>query len=323
MDRAIWKQKLRGALLPAVPAPFDTRGRLAAAAQSSYARWMAQQNVAGVAVWAHAERGLSLDAGVRRELMLSWRDALGQAKLIVTAVGARVRADLPADKQVRVFIRDALTMGEEAALLGADALLADVPAAFQNTPECDQNAYEYHKALGGIGRPLIVRYRHEAGNGPCYSPALLRRLLALPNVVGLTTTALDSAIAYQDLARLVRDEFPDLILISGEDRFLGYTLMCGAEAVLAGLGAVWSGPQVELVSAWLRGEAQRFVELNRKVNALAAAVFVPPTEGSMQRLLWALTLTGVIPASAAHDPWAPKLPRSQFIHLKRVLAEIS
>jgi len=323
MDRAVWKQKLRGALLPAVPAPFDARGRLVAAAQAGYARWMAQQNVAGVAVWASAERGLSLDADARRQLMRSWREALGPAKLIVAAVGARARAELPADKQPRVFIRDALTMGEEAALLGADALLADMPVTLRSAPESDQHVFEYHKVLGSIGRPLIVRYRHEPGSGRCYSPALLRRLLTLPNIVGLTTTALDSATAYQNLARLAREEFPDLTLISGEDRFLGYTLMCGAEAALVELAAAWTGPQVELVSAWLRGEAQRFVELNRKVNAFAGAIFVPPLEGAMQRLLWALTLAGVIPANAAHDPWSPKLPRSQFVHLKKVLAEIS
>ncbi|MCX7824268.1 MAG: dihydrodipicolinate synthase family protein [Verrucomicrobiae bacterium] len=322
MDRAVWKQKLRGALLAAVPAPFDARGRLAGAAQSGYARWMAQQNVAGVAVWTEAERGLSLDGGARRDLMRSWREALGPAKLIVAAVGARVRAELPPDKQMRVFIRDALTMGEEAALLGADALVADVPAAFENASEREQHTVEYYKALGGIGRPLIVRCRPQARGGPCGSAALLRRLLALPAVVGLTTTALDSVTAYQDLARMMRDEFPDLVLVSGEDRFLGYTLMCGAEAALVALAAAWTGPQVELVSAWLRGEAQRFVDLNRKANAFAEAVFAPPVEGCMQRLLWALTLTGVIPANAAHDPWSPKLPRSQFIQLKRVLAEI-
>jgi 4-hydroxy-tetrahydrodipicolinate synthase len=255
--------------------------------------------------------------------MRSWREALGPAKLIVTAVGARVRGELLPDKQVRVFIRDALTMGEEAALLGADVLLADVPAAFRDTPECEQHTFEYHKALSGIGRPLIVRYRHQMTGGPCYSAALLRRLLALPAVAGLTTTALDSVTAYQDLARMMRDEFPELTLISGEDRFLGYTLMCGAEAALVALGAAWTGPQVELVSAWLRGEVKRFVELNRKADAFAEAIFATPVEGCLQRLLWALTLAGIVPANAARDPWAPKLPRSQFIHLKRVLAEIS
>ena len=47
---------LRGGLVPAVPVPF--RGTvLAAEAQRTYAAWMRDQPVAGVAVWAHTGRG--------------------------------------------------------------------------------------------------------------------------------------------------------------------------------------------------------------------------------------------------------------------------
>ena len=51
-------------LIPAVPVPF--RGTaIAADAQRDYARWLARQGVAGVAVWAHTGRGPHLTPALR------------------------------------------------------------------------------------------------------------------------------------------------------------------------------------------------------------------------------------------------------------------
>ena len=49
----IHSSQLVGALIPAVPVPFDSKGTFVATAQEQYARWMAMQPIAGVAVWAH------------------------------------------------------------------------------------------------------------------------------------------------------------------------------------------------------------------------------------------------------------------------------
>ena len=51
---------LHNVLIPAVPVPFDAQGKIDAPAQERYARWMAQQPIEGVAVWAHTGRGRRL-----------------------------------------------------------------------------------------------------------------------------------------------------------------------------------------------------------------------------------------------------------------------
>jgi len=62
-------------LIPAVPVPF--RGReLAEDAQRAYAAWMAEHQVAGVAVWAHTGRGPHLSPEQRRRVLAAWRTAL-------------------------------------------------------------------------------------------------------------------------------------------------------------------------------------------------------------------------------------------------------
>ena len=96
-------QRLEWGLVPAVPVPF--RGtELDAAAQQAYARWMAAQPVAGVAVWAHTGRGPHLSAEQRREVLETWREALPERVIVAGA-------------------RD-ITMAIEARRGHADALLA-------------------------------------------------------------------------------------------------------------------------------------------------------------------------------------------------------
>ena len=56
-------------------------------------------------------------------------------------------------------------------------------------------------------------------------------------MLGIKVATLDSVMTFQDVARLIRRQAPDKVLITGEDRFLGYSLMCGAEAALIGMGA--------------------------------------------------------------------------------------
>ncbi|MGE3526829.1 MAG: dihydrodipicolinate synthase family protein, partial [Gemmatimonadales bacterium] len=86
--------RILGGLVPAVPVPF--RGdEIDLAALEAYARWMAAQPVAGVAVWAHTGRGPHLTADQRATVLQVWRDALPERVIIAgahdigTAIAAR------------------------------------------------------------------------------------------------------------------------------------------------------------------------------------------------------------------------------------------
>ena len=52
---------------------------------ASYARWMAAQPIAGVAVWAHTGRGPHLSAEQRREVLETWREALPDRVIVAGA----------------------------------------------------------------------------------------------------------------------------------------------------------------------------------------------------------------------------------------------
>jgi 4-hydroxy-tetrahydrodipicolinate synthase len=296
---------LRGGLVPAVPVPFDASGRIARAAQERYVAYLATQPVRGVAVWAHTGRGLLMDEVGRRDVLASWRQ--GFPGPIVAGVGSRrTGTDRPA---FDAFRDETLRMAEVALAGGADALMAYAPTIYRVLPpaERDRRIVEHHRALAELGVPLIAFYLYEAAGGVTYTLDVLGELFELPNVVGIKMATLDSVMTFQDVAGLIRARFPEMLLITGEDRFLGYSLMCGAEAALIGMGAACPAPQAELLDAYRAGDARRFLELSARVDAFAQATFVAPMEGYIQRMLWALVREGVIPEEAAHDPFGPAL----------------
>jgi 4-hydroxy-tetrahydrodipicolinate synthase len=141
---------------------------------------------------------------------------------------------------------------------------------------------------------------------------VLTALLDRPEVLGIKIATLDSVMTFQDITRLIRAATPGKLIITGEDRFLGYSLMCGAEGALIGMGAACTALQAEFVQSYWKGDRLRFLALNTAIDDLAQHTFRAPMEGYIQRMLWCLVHQGVIPRDAAHDPWGPELDPAEF-----------
>jgi 4-hydroxy-tetrahydrodipicolinate synthase len=282
-------ERLDGGLIPAVPVPF--RGNeLDVAAQRSYARWMAAQPVAGVAVWAHTGRGPHLSAEQRREVLETWREALPDQVLVAGA-------------------RD-ITMAIEARRGKADALLA-FPQA--NDP------VGYHQRLSRE-LPVIAFHLYEAAGGVAYDDRTLHAILELPNVLGIKVATLDSVMTFQRMAALLRDH-PAKLLLTGEDRFLGYSLLLGARAALVGMGAALTDLQADLLRARMAEDWPRFVALSELCDRFGQVTFTHPMEGYIRRMLWAAAAEGAIGPDSCDDPWGPTLPPEERDLVERAVRD--
>jgi len=272
-----------------VPVPF--RGSaIDFAAQRAYASWMAGQRIAGVAVWAHTGRGPHLADDQRRVVLEEWRAALPGKVIVAGANGP--------------------TMARAAKRGGADALLA-FPVR--------ENAVVYHDELSQE-LPVIVFYLYEAAGGVSYDDPTLHAILSLPNVLGIKVATLDSVITFQRIAAVMRDH-PDKLLITGEDRFLGYSLMMGARAALIGMGAALTDLQAALLEAFAGRDHDGFLRLSTQLDAFSRVTFTEPMEGYIRRMLWALAADGVIPDEACDDPWGPELPPAEREAVRRAVRE--
>jgi 4-hydroxy-tetrahydrodipicolinate synthase len=250
---------------------------------------MAAQPVAGVAVWAHTGRGPHLSAEQRREVLETWREALP-------------------DRVVVAGARD-ITMAIEARRGRADALLA--------FPE-RTDPVGYHRRLGRE-LPVIAFYLYEAAGGVPYDDQTLHAILALPEVIGIKVATLDSVMTFQRIAGVMRSH-PGKVLITGEDRFFGYSVMAGATAALVGMGAALPDLQADLLHAWRDGQHERFVALSAVCDRLSQATFTEPMEGYIRRMLWAAAADGALPREACDDPWGPPLPEGERQDVEEVVA---
>jgi 4-hydroxy-tetrahydrodipicolinate synthase len=241
---------------------------------------MAAQPIAGVAVWAHTGRGPHLTPEQRHLVLEIWREALPDRVIVAGA-------------------RD-ITMAIEARRGGADAILA-FPQA--------EGPVEYHRRLGRE-LPVVAFYLYQTAGGISYNDETLHAILTLPEVVGIKVATLDSVMTFQRIATIVRDH-PGKLLVTGEDRFLGYSLMLGAGTALIGMGAALTDLSAELVESHGSSDWPRFQRLSALCDAFAQATFTEPMEGYIRRMLWALAEEGVIPNDACDDPWGPPLPESE------------
>ena len=282
-------ERLEWGLVPAVPVPFRD-GEIDAAAQRGYAAWMARQPVAGVAIWAHTGRGPHLSAEQRRLVLETWRDALADRVLVAGA-------------------RD-VTMAIEARRGKADALLA--------FPE-RHDPVEYHRRLSRE-LPVIAFYLYEAAGGVAYDDPTLDAILDLPAVIGIKVATLDSVMTFQRIAALVA-RHPGKLLVTGEDRFLGYSVMLGARCALVGMGAALPDLQADLLRAAASGDWPRFVALSARCDRFAQATFTQPMEGYVRRMLWAAAADGALPPDACDDPWGPDLPPAERLSVEQAVRD--
>jgi 4-hydroxy-tetrahydrodipicolinate synthase len=308
---------LRERLIAAVPVPFDAEGKLHREAQDRLVAHLAAEPVGGVAVWGRTGRGLALSTEQRAEVLTSWRRGIGPGRLVLAGVGSPPRVRLP-----ELVFQEARAMAGHAADLGADALVAYPPVAFRGRSDQDQLVIHYHAAIAEAGLPVVLIYLHEAAGGIAYGPHLLAQLLARAEVLGLVVATLDRIVTFQQVARLVRTQAPEKLLITGEDRFLGYSLMGGARSALIGMAAACPRLPAALLRSYWSGDATRFLALNGRVDELAQYLLNAPTEGSIQRILWCLAQQGVIPSEATYDPWGPRLSPAERNRIAEFLNSI-
>jgi 4-hydroxy-tetrahydrodipicolinate synthase len=309
--------RLTGGLIPAAPVMFDGASRFHERAHKLYVDYMRTQPISGVAVWAHTGRGLHLKTEVAHQVIEDWREALPE-KILIAGVGTNKQHTDPVEAT-----NTTIEMAERAAQYGADALLVYPPTWLKQHETRDKLIVEHHSRLVDVGLPVVLFYLYEAAGGISYPLDVLDELLSLPNIVGIKMATLDSVMTYQDVASYIDEHHPDKLLITGEDRFLGYSLRRGARAALIGLGAICVELQAELITSHVQGKAERFLELSDAIDKLAEVLFVEPMEGYIARILCALSKLGIVPAEASYDPWGPAISSDEIRRIETVLNTVT
>ncbi|WP_435005815.1 dihydrodipicolinate synthase family protein [Tundrisphaera lichenicola] len=285
---------LRHRLFPSMPTPFDGGGKLHQEGLERMIASMSIRAVGGVSVAGPVGRGVPLATPERAEILQSWRAGLGSSGWLIVPVGVPPTTRRPDD-----VIKTVRMEANEAASLGADVLLAIPPGSFRGRPDRDRLILDYHAAVAEPGRPILASYRREVAGGVSYGPELIAQLMARPEVLGIEVSTLDGIATFQQLAALIHEQSPGKLVLSGEERFLGYSLMSGADAALVGMGAAYPAEVIELIESHFAGKSERFLKASAILDSLSRDIYRAPLERSTFRLLRAMVESGILPAEAA------------------------
>jgi 4-hydroxy-tetrahydrodipicolinate synthase len=286
---------LRSGVTAAALTPMDAAGEVRIDAVEGYAAGLARGGASALAVCVHTGRGPWLSDERRADVVGAFRTA---SKLpLVAGVGIPPGAD--AAKPVDAILRNA----EPVVAAGASALLCFPPP---RGPAYDSVVLEVHERLAAeTGLPVIAFALYERASGNQYDAETAARLVMVPGVAGLKLALLDDAIACQDLIDSCRQANPEALLLTGEDRMLGPSLMWGARGMLIGLAAALPSWSVAVNDAWNDGRYDDFVAASSRLDRLAAVVFREPMEGYVQRMAWLAAWEGILDPAWCHDPFGP------------------
>ena len=268
-------------IIPAVIVPMDKDYTIDFRAYRRYLSWMVGLKPAGIAVNVDTGEGPYLTSDERAEVIRVTREVAGGRCKVIAGCGGPSTAMAIANARVA---RDA----------GADGLLIFPTAAFLNDPLDPRIPYEYHKAIAeASGLPILVFQLAPLFGGCNYTAEALRKVLTLPQVVGLKDASFDAPrfIATRDIVHQADHE---ITLLTGNDNFLLESFVMGATGGLLGYGAVGAELLIGMLDAVKKKQFDRAVAMQPRVQGYCDYIYGHPIGDYRARCKVALVHMGLL-----------------------------
>lgn len=268
-------------IIPAVVVPMRADYQIDLSAFRGYLEWVVSQNPVGLAVNVDTGEGPYLTADERFQVIQTAKEVAGGRCEIIAGVGGP--GTLTAEANARAA-REA----------GADALLVFPTPAYLNDPLDPEIPYNYHKAIARASDlPLIVFQLGPIFGGVNYTPEALKKVLELPEVIGLKDASFD-AQRFLLTRDIVRQADHEVTLLSGNDNFLLESFLMGAQGGLLGYAAVGVGLLVEMLVAIGKQEFDRAAGMQPRVQGFCDYIYGRPIGDYRARCKVALVHMGLL-----------------------------
>lgn len=192
---------------------------------------------------------------------LSLSERLAFLRFATRQVAGRARVMIGAGDTV---FAHTVELMEDARAVGADAAVVVSPYYIGGDQAC---LYEYFKALEKVANLPIILYNFPDRTGVSIAPETVKRLSALPGIVGIKDTV-DTISHTRTLFREVLPSRPEFEIYSGYDEYALVNLMGGGSGVISGLNNL--APEVfrALLDAYEAKDFEAAERMQRRINAL-------------------------------------------------------
>jgi 4-hydroxy-tetrahydrodipicolinate synthase len=292
-------QALRG-VVPAVVTPFDADGNVDVAATARLVRWLVDSGVHGIMTTGGTGEFPHLDRDERRELTrAAVQEAAGKVPVIAGTAACSVR--------------EALLLCEDAAAVGADAVISVPPYYF---PLPDAAIASFFDALAARSPLPVFAYNNPLYTGNAMSPMLIADVLSHDNVVGLKQSSSDLGQLVEVIheVRVVRGL--SRALLTGVDSQFAAAVSIGADGIYSTASGIIPAAIVRLYSLAAAQDPKAAAELQLELQPLNRFLEYDP--GYVAPAKEALRMLGI----EVGDPRAP-LPGLTEDERTRLAAAIS
>lgn len=274
----------------------------------AYARYLASvDGIKGLVCNGHTGEVMGLRTAERVRVTRIFADEVGDKVKIVSGVCAEGSFEA---------IDHALAAKEA----GADAILLMPPHHWLRFGRSSQAAVGFFEDVAeGAGVSIIV-HQYPAWTKACYSLDEMIAMARIPQVAAIKMGTRDMSRLENDY-RVLKQEAPDVPILTCHDEYLLASLLAGADGALVGFAGFVPELIVELVRAALSGDLAGARRVQESVFPLARLVyrFGEPSGDAHQRMKAAMTLQGRFPSMVVRPPLRP-LPDED---MQRIEAELA
>ena len=292
-------QAIRG-VIPAIVTPIDASGNVDLAATARLTRWLVDSGVHGIMTTGGTGEFPHLDRDERRELTRAVvQETAGKVPVIAGTAACSTR--------------EALLLCEDAASVGADAVISVPPYYF---PLPDAAIASFFNVLADCSSLPVFAYNNPLYTGNAMSPALIADVLSHDNVVGLKQSSSDLGQLVEVIheVRVVRGL--SRALFTGVDSQFAAAVAIGADGIYSTASGIIPAAIVRLYSLAAAPDPKAAAELQLELQPLNRFLEYDP--GYVAPAKEALRMLGI----EVGDPRAP-LPRLTPDERSRLTAALS
>lgn len=150
-----------------------------------------------------------------------------------------------------VGTKDTIRMSQMAQSLGADVLSVITPWFAKAS---DEELYQHYRAVAKAVTIPVVLYNIPARTGNSLSPALVERLSAVENIVGVKDSSGNFDNMLQYLERTRKRE--DFVVLSGNDSLIYWNLLAGGSGGIAGCANVYPETMTAIYERFIKGDLE-------------------------------------------------------------------
>ncbi|MGB7232542.1 MAG: 4-hydroxy-tetrahydrodipicolinate synthase [Candidatus Acidiferrum sp.] len=187
---------------------------------------------------------------------------------------------------------EVIALARELAEIGADGILSVTP--YYNKPT-QEGLFQHYRAIAeAISLPIIL-YSVQGRTGVNVEPATVRRLAAIPNIVGLK----EASGNVSQMAAILNAVPDDFTVLSGDDAITLPLISLGGRGVISVVSNEIPAEMTRLTQLALNGDFRGAREIHRRVHPLMEVNFVEsnpiPVKAAMAQMgllepVWRLPL---------------------------------